>query len=348
MEHLDTQARQILSRAREEARCRGQLRVGPADLLLALFQSEDGSLRELLGDREPALDSLRRKIEERAVRPVDRPEATDDALSAEVRTILERAGAEARREGQTVTGVPHLLLAMLQDHEGFAAKVLLGLGLKPRALREEIRRHLGTVRKPSLASPETLELIRRARAGDREAWESLWRHFYPKWYRTLHGQLGADLHQLYDTEDIIHSALGDALSGISSLRSEAAFFVWISLIIRHKIAQKRRALPHQEAVPLDLVPEPGKKDTHATGGRGLVDDPETDPQRDPERDPERVLQTITELRSRYPDPIDAVYLKYFEKQDTKALMKLFGKSKRSVHRLVQTGLELLRARLASP
>jgi DNA-directed RNA polymerase specialized sigma24 family protein len=335
MEHLDTQARHIVSRAQEEARRRGQSRVGPGELLLALLESRDGSLKDLLGDREPALDALRRQIEKRTNRPLDRPTASEETFSGEVRDILQRARTEAQEAGQSRAGVPHLLLAMLHDREGFAAKVLLGLGLKPRALREEVRRHLGTVRKPSLASPETLDLIRRARAGDREAWESLWKHFYPKWYRTLHGQLGADLHQLYDTEDIIHSALGDALRGISSLRSEAAFFVWISLIIRHKIAQKRRALPRQEAIPLDLVPEPGKADSQATRGRGPVDDPE------------KVLLAITELRSRYPDPIDAVYLKYFERQDTQALMKLFGKSKRSVHRLVQTGLELLRTRLTS-
>jgi RNA polymerase sigma factor (sigma-70 family) len=180
---------------------------------------------------------------------------------------------------------------------------------------------------------DTLRLVQRAREGDREAWDSLVRKYYPQWHRMVHGKIGADLHREHDTEDIIHSALGDAQQVISDLKEAPAFFSWMSMIIRHKLSRKRTALNSKKHRPLETVSEPGEEDSR------IERSPVT------QEEYERILDAMHELWEYYPDSMCAVYLKYFEKQEMAALMQTFERSERSVHRLVRTGLEVLRCRL---
>lgn len=185
----------------------------------------------------------------------------------------------------------------------------------------------------SMDGPDTLRLVQRARDGDREAWDSLIRKYYPLWHRMVHGKIGADLHREHDTEDILHSAIGDAQQVISDLKEAPAFFSWMSMIIRHKLSRKRTALHSKRHRPLETVPEPGEEDSR------LERSPVT------QEEYERILDAMHELWEYYPESMCAVYLKYFEKHDMAFLTQTFDRSERSVHRLVRTGLEVLRCRL---
>ncbi|MEG3636834.1 Clp protease N-terminal domain-containing protein [Micromonospora palythoicola] len=60
------------------------------------------------------------------------------------REVVRRAREEARAEGQRPVGTEHLLLAVLADGDGLAARVLRDAGVTADDLRERIRRHTAT------------------------------------------------------------------------------------------------------------------------------------------------------------------------------------------------------------
>ncbi|MBI4603323.1 MAG: hypothetical protein HY721_15320 [Planctomycetes bacterium] len=184
-----------------------------------------------------------------------------------------------------------------------------------------------------MTSPESIALIRRAKAGDRQAWGELCQRYYPRWLKEYHGQLGPALRQLHDTVDLVQSAIAEALKDIGDLRCEAAFYCWVSTIIRRKIASKRKKSGRLEPVRLDDVDDIGRKKPPSTA-LAFRDE-----------DYGRLLDALLELFPLYPAPMAAVYLKYFEKLTIPSLMQVFGKSERSAHRLIETGLALLRSKL---
>ncbi|MBN1421555.1 MAG: hypothetical protein JXP34_22470, partial [Planctomycetes bacterium] len=104
-----------------------------------------------------------------------------------------------------------------------------------------------------MASPESMALVVRAKSGDREAWSALCERYYPRWVRAVHGRMGREVRRLYDTPDIVQSAIAEALRDIGNLRSEGSFFSWVSAIIRRKIADKCRSL-----VPTPFLPTASK------------------------------------------------------------------------------------------
>ena len=94
----------------------------------------------------------------------------------------------------------------------------------------------------------TLDLVQKAKRGDKEAWAGLVRRFYDEWLNKFHANIGTTLRRnVGDTADLVQSALGDALSALPSLRNEAVFFTWMTAIIRHKISAWRRQIRRKEA-----------------------------------------------------------------------------------------------------
>ena len=76
----------------------------------------------------------------------------------------------------------------------------------------------------AMKSDQTLVLIGEAKRGDRDAWAKVLELYYDRWLRKYHGDLGSTVGRLYDTQDLVQSAVGDAIRDIPDLRSEAAFF----------------------------------------------------------------------------------------------------------------------------
>ena len=85
----------------------------------------------------------------------------------------------------------------------------------------------------------TIELVRAARDGCDAAWAKLVDRFWDRWLAPYHHDLGTTIRRVYDAEDLVQSALLEAGQRIGSLRDEGAFFVWMTTIIRHKLARKR-------------------------------------------------------------------------------------------------------------
>jgi len=184
-----------------------------------------------------------------------------------------------------------------------------------------------------VSGPDSIVLIRRAKEGDKDAWVTLCERYYPEWCRRFHGEIGPRLRRLYETRDMVDSALGTALRDIGDLRNEAAFFSWVSAIIQRKIASTHRREKRGQVVSLEAVPEPAKEGAW------------TEPAAFTEEDYLKILDTLLEAFPRYPEAMAAVYLKYFANADLAILESFFGKSDRSVQRLVREGMDILRAKL---
>ena len=111
----------------------------------------------------------------------------------------------------------------------------------------------------------TIALVRRAKKGDREAWGQLIDRYYDDWLSRYHGDLGTTLRRIYDTEDVVQSAVAEAFKEIAELRDETAFFVWVTAILRHKVALRYRQNRRQHALP-----QPPDRDHRAPWARRSV------------------------------------------------------------------------------
>ncbi len=188
-----------------------------------------------------------------------------------------------------------------------------------------------------MTQAETVALVRQAREGDRGAWDALLERYYERWVGKYHRDLGSTIRKLYDTQDVVQSAVGDALRDLPQLENEAAFFTWVTSIIRHKIATRRRRLGRET---------PGGKNS----GQGISqaadpDDAGPEPSAAELDDYIHALDKILELFPEYPEPMAAVAMAFVDRLSVNEMLERFGKSKTSVYRWLETGIELLKGHL---
>ena len=81
-----------------------------------------------------------------------------------------------------------------------------------------------------------LQLVRRAKRGDAEAFAELYRNIYQNLYRFALYMLGNPA----DAEDVVSDAVTDAWVTIRGLRSEEAFEGWVFRILSNKCRRKRK------------------------------------------------------------------------------------------------------------
>lgn len=178
-----------------------------------------------------------------------------------------------------------------------------------------------------------LATVNRAKAGDRAAWDSLCRELWPRWVRDHHGALGDTLRRVWNTEDLVQSAIAEAIRDAPNLRIEAAFYAWVSAIVRRKVAEKRRISNRLPAVSLHDFDAAGC-DGRKGGGRAGNNE-----------DTMQVLDALLALFPSYPEHMAALYLRYFAKKRTASITALFGRSQRSTERTLHAGLLLLKSQL---
>jgi ClpA/ClpB-like protein len=134
---VTAEARRVVQHGAREAHGLGHARVGTGHLLLGLL-SEPHAASAALKTLGVDLDVLRGAIK----RP-DQPERPPDGrmpISPQCREALERSLLEAVSRGERHLGVEHMLLALIRDKSGDAARSLDRLGVSPRAVEAALRR----------------------------------------------------------------------------------------------------------------------------------------------------------------------------------------------------------------
>jgi ATP-dependent Clp protease ATP-binding subunit ClpC len=136
--------RKVLAMAREEAVRLQHDYVGTEHILLGLIREGEGVAAEVLRNLAADLDDLLRLVEEniragKATTPIGELPYTTRA-----KKVLEYAMAESRELNHSYVGTEHLLLGLLREEKGLAARVLGELGIGLDEARSEMLKLLGT------------------------------------------------------------------------------------------------------------------------------------------------------------------------------------------------------------
>jgi ATP-dependent Clp protease ATP-binding subunit ClpC len=137
-------ARKVMGLAKGEAERMHHGAIGTEHILLGLILEGTGVAANVLKQLQVDLKRVRNDVEKIAsslpniVVPDRRLPFTPRA-----KKVLELAVEEASNLGHNYIGTEHLLLGLIQENEGIAARVLLNFGLKLPDVREEILEFLG-------------------------------------------------------------------------------------------------------------------------------------------------------------------------------------------------------------
>ena len=131
-------ARMAVRLGRQEARAMGADLVGSEHLLLGILRSGDQRAVKVLEDLGVTLDDARAAAQPTLVggQPAEPP--PKDGMSSYARSVLEQSLREAVARGEGYIGVEHLLLALLREEAGGAARTLHELGVDPEVVRERL------------------------------------------------------------------------------------------------------------------------------------------------------------------------------------------------------------------
>jgi len=143
-EHFTERAIKSIMLAQEEARRLGHNLVGTEQVLLGLIGEGTGIAAIVLDDLGVNLDAARIEVENLIGRG-NRLVPTELPFTPKAKRIFEQSYQEARQLGHNYIGTEHLLLAITQDKEGVAAKVMDNLGVDLTKVRIAVMRALGEV-----------------------------------------------------------------------------------------------------------------------------------------------------------------------------------------------------------
>jgi RNA polymerase sigma-70 factor (ECF subfamily) len=96
----------------------------------------------------------------------------------------------------------------------------------------------------------SLELVARARGGDAEAREQLFRRYVPRVFRVVRARMGRELRALAEPEDIVQETFVAALGALERFeaREDASLIDWFARLTEHQIHD---ALKHHRALKRD-------------------------------------------------------------------------------------------------
>ena len=134
VERLTQRSREALDRAQKIAREHGHQELRPEHLLAGLLGEEAGTVRAVLQKLGVQPASLAAHSDE-ALRALPRVQGGAPWLGDALRSVLERAEAEAERLKDEFVSVEHLLFALADDaHPGGAQRTLARAGITQEAL----------------------------------------------------------------------------------------------------------------------------------------------------------------------------------------------------------------------
>ncbi len=142
-ERFTEKARRVIVLAQEEATRLGHGYVGTEHLLLGLIKEKQNVAAKTLVSMGINLEVLRNNIEAMVIKGDVAP-SREKVFTPRTKTVLELAFDEARYWGHDYIGTEHLLLGLLREGEGVAARILLQLGVNLEKARKQVAHLLGT------------------------------------------------------------------------------------------------------------------------------------------------------------------------------------------------------------
>ena len=136
-------ARKVMGLAKSEAQRLNHEYIGTEHVLLGLVQEGSGVAANVLKNMNMDLKRIRAEIEKIVKGSPTTVTQGNLPFTPRAKKVLELAVEEASTLGHNYIGTEHLLLGLIKENEGIAARVLLNLGVKLEEVREEVLEFLG-------------------------------------------------------------------------------------------------------------------------------------------------------------------------------------------------------------
>ena len=158
-ERFTERARQVIVLAQEEARMLRHNYIGTEHLLLGLLREADGVAARVLGTLEVSQEEVRGEVN-RIVGEGDHESQGQIPFTPRAKKVLELALREALSLGHNYIGTEHILLGLMRESEGVAARILNDLDVDADRARQEVMRVLsGPSRRPQRGTAAPSEPI---------------------------------------------------------------------------------------------------------------------------------------------------------------------------------------------
>ncbi len=142
MSNFTPRAQQVLALARKEADRFNHNFVGTEHLLLGLIKLGQGVAVNVLQKMGLDLDTVRLEVEKQVGTGPDQKQVGNIPYTPRVKKVLSLAAKEAKALAHTYVGTEHILLGLLREGEGVAARVLKNLDVDIELARAEILKEL--------------------------------------------------------------------------------------------------------------------------------------------------------------------------------------------------------------
>src|SRR5436189_2824823 len=142
MNNFTPRAQQVLQLARKEADRFNHNYVGTEHLLLGLIKLGQGVAVNVLQKLGLDLETVRMEVEKQVGTGPDQKMIGNIPYTPRVKKVLALAAKEAKALNHTYVGTEHILLGLLREGDGVAARVLKNMDVDIEQTRQEILKEL--------------------------------------------------------------------------------------------------------------------------------------------------------------------------------------------------------------
>lgn len=135
-------AQKVLALAQEEAIRLGHNNIGTEHILLGLVREGEGIAAKALYALGLSSEKIQKEVEDLIGRGQDTPGSIH--YTPRAKKVTELSMDEARKLGHSYVGTEHILLGLIREGEGVAARVLNNLGVSLNKARQQVLQLLGS------------------------------------------------------------------------------------------------------------------------------------------------------------------------------------------------------------
>ena len=141
-ERFTERARHVVVLAQSEAGSLGHDYIGTEHILLGLLREEEGLAARVLESRDLTVEEVRAQVADLVGRrePITQRQIP---FTPHAKKVLELALREALSLGHNYIGTEHILLGLVRENDGVAARVLENFDVDAASLREQLIGMLG-------------------------------------------------------------------------------------------------------------------------------------------------------------------------------------------------------------
>ena len=164
-ERFTERARQVVVLAQDEARALKHNYIGTEHILLGLLREEEGLAARVLESLDITVEEVRVKVAE-IVGEGEEVTTGQIPFAPRAKKVLELSLREALSLGHNYVGTEHILLGLVRENEGVAARILLDFDADAELVRNTLIRMLsGPGRRPESVAWEPPTMRAAPRAG---------------------------------------------------------------------------------------------------------------------------------------------------------------------------------------